>query len=186
MDCVLADYRSSLIEQTGWQYPNFAQEAVHTAEILALLESPSKSGAEVSGECSIDNPDQTARRQLRLVNQAGISRERIVFWNFYASYNPNAKDDSFWAAQTEALTEILPNLRVVIVFGNKAWKGMRDVWLPLEVALIGAPHPANRSCNSSNPLAEPLVLRAWFRARSLLDRQKGASVDMPNTEDLHE
>lgn len=90
-DPVLRDYRQSLIQETGLEFPYFAEEASHKAKILAVLLYPGNSGAERSRVCSIDNDDPSARNQTEALHCAHIPRESVVFWNFYAgfySFNP--------------------------------------------------------------------------------------------------
>ena len=58
MDTELQEYREYLIEKHNAEFPKFAKDAVHTAPVLALLQDPGNSGAEVRRVCSIENPDQ--------------------------------------------------------------------------------------------------------------------------------
>jgi len=167
-DEVLEQYRRAAAERTGLTFPRFADEAVNSAPILAVLQNPGNSGAEVSGVCSLDNADPTARRTARIIASLGLNRDQIIFWNFYGAYEATKPDRSLWATELEHLISLLPNLRAVIAFGDQAWRGMRDVQIPRHTLLVGAPHPSNRSCNS-NPDAEDLIVRAWRRAKAILD-----------------
>ena len=168
MDSKLEEYLKDIADRTGLSFPHFADEAVHTAPVLAVLLTPGNSGAEKSGVCSLDNDDPTAKRTERLMSAAGIVREQVIFWNFYAAYEKADRNREFWVSEMESLVSLLPNLRVLIAFGNEAWQGIRDVRLPARVRLIGAPHPSNRSCNP-NPRAEGLIADAWQRTKSILD-----------------
>ena len=163
-DPILESYREDLINRTDLRFPKFAQEAVHTAPILAVLDTPGPGAVE---RCSLDNRDGTSRRQRRVMSEVGVERERVIFWNFFAAYD-GERDRRFWAGELERLINLLPNIRAVMVFGDDAWRGMRDVELPNGVTLIGAPHPSDQSCNP-NPEAEPAIKCAWQRAKRHLD-----------------
>ena len=169
MDAVLAQYREILKNRTGQTIPEFAAEAVHTAPILALLERPANSGAARSGIVQEHNDDPTARRTRRMINRAGLQSDQYFIWNFYASIEATKTDRRIWARETQQLIAIMPKLKVVLVFGNDAWLGMRDVELPKGVALIGAPHPSDRGVNSDKLVAEGKIERAWTRAKQLIE-----------------
>jgi hypothetical protein len=169
MNDVLAKYRESLEKRIGQKIPKFAPEAVHTAPILALLQSPDNSGAAQSLIVQVHNDDATARRTLKMINRAGLQPHQYVLWNFYASFGATKKERRTWEGETERLIAIMEKLEVVLVFGNDAWLGMRDVKLWKGVALIGAPHPSNRGVNSDKLVAEGKIERAWARAKQLID-----------------
>jgi hypothetical protein len=168
MDKILKKYRDGLIER--YDVPNFADEAVHTAPILAVLQDPGNSGAEESNECSIDNDDPTARRQKAIIAEVGIDRTEIVFWNFFASYDTGKKfgveSQKKWGEKLEELIVLMPDLKVILVFGTAAWQGMRFVKLKEPINLIAAPHPSNRGI--SQPDAKDRLKRAWERAESII------------------
>ena len=167
MDNILEKYWKDITDRTELSFPRFADEAVHTAPVLAVLQNPGNSGAEKSGVCSLNNDDPTAKRTDRLMSEAGIIREQVIFWNFNAAYGKPYRNREFWVSEMGVLVSLLPNLRVLIAFGNEAWQGIRDVRLPARVRLIGAPHPSNRSCNSK-PRAEGLIADTWQRTKLLL------------------
>jgi hypothetical protein len=174
-DSKLEFYRHKVAQQRHLRLPAFSTIARHTAPILAILDTPGNSGAERSGFCSHENEDPTARRTKRIIEKIGIQPCDIVFWNFFAAYKARHTQRSVWALHMSELIGILPNLKVAIVFGDHAWRGMRDVELPPTVILIGAPHPSNRSCNA-NPDAERAIFRAWERAKFCLTKQPSASA----------
>jgi hypothetical protein len=91
-----------------------------------------------------------------------------VLWNFYAAFEAKGPR-SFWEKETETLAKIMPNLKVVLAFGNDTWLGMQHVELPERVVLFGAPHPSNRGINSNKKLAEGRIERAWSRAKQVID-----------------
>jgi hypothetical protein len=171
MDDVLAKYRDGLRDRANKKIPEFAPEAVHTAPILALLLDPGKSGATKSGIVQVHNDDPTARRTLEKIERAKLKLDDFVLWNFYASFDVVVKKEArdFWEGETERLIkETMKKLKVVLVFGNDAWLGMRGVELPKCVVLIGAPHPSQRSVNSDKS-ADGKIERAWARAKHLID-----------------
>ena len=162
-DAILDRYRHSVTRAMRQRLPDFAPEARHTAPILAILETPGP-GAKRSGHCGLDNSDPTAKRIARLVEESGIQRRDIVFWNLYAAYEAGHTRRTKWAKHLSDLINLMPNLQVVIAFGDHAWRGLRDVELPQKIWLIGAPHPSNQSCNR-NREATRLISRAWLRAK---------------------
>ena len=169
MDERLAKYRDELIGQHVL-VPKFADEAVHTATVLAVLRDPGNPGAKKSGKCSIDNDDPTARRQKKIINEVGVGRTEIVFWNFFASYDAGkdrgAVSQEKWADELEGLIELMPNLEVILVFGTEAWQGMRFVKLKKSINLIAAPHPSDLGVR--RPGAEDRLKRAWERAENII------------------
>ena len=161
-----------MIKEHKAKFPKFAKDAVYSAQILALLQDPGNSDAERTKVCSIDeNFDATSRNQKRAIDSAGIDTNNIVFWNFYASFdigkNFGIKSQVTWAKETEKLIDIMrEDLRVVVVCGEKAWKGMRFVKLDKNIALIAAPHPSGRGL--SQPKAEKRLKDAWKQARDII------------------
>ena len=167
MDTELQEYRKYLIEKHNAEFPKFAKDAVHTAPILALLQDPGKSGAEKQEKiCSIENEDQTSRNQEKAIMSAGIETKDIVFWNFYASFdigkNFRIKSQKKWAKEIVKLIGLMPNLKVVLVCGKEAQKGMRFVELDKDITLIESPHPSWRG--QWRPGAKDELKNAWKRA----------------------
>ena len=151
-------------------FPEFAKEAVHTAPILALLQNPGNSDAENTGVCSIDNEDPTSTNQKEIIEtKVGINREDIVFWNFFASFdigkNLGIESQERWAKEVEELIRRMPKLKVVLVCGEKAWKGMRFVKLKKSITLIAAPHPSSRGLAQLK--ARDKLEEAWKRAKEM-------------------
>ena len=170
MDKELKKYRNTLGKR--YKIPEFAEEAVHTAQILALLQDPGNSGAEKTEVCSIhENDDATSRNQKEAIKEAGIDTKDIVFWNFFASFdigkNFGIESQKTWAKEVEELIRRMPKLKVVLVCGEKAWKGMRFVKLDKNIALIAAPHPSSRGLLQSG--AREKLEKAWKRAKEMLD-----------------
>ena len=67
MNKILENYRLNLEKETKLKVPKFDHLSAHTAKILAVLQDPGHSGAEVSGVCSIDNNDPTANKQKKIL-----------------------------------------------------------------------------------------------------------------------
>ena len=63
MDKILENYRLNIENETKLKVPKFDHLSTHAAKILAILQDPGHSGAEISGVCSIDNDDPTANKQ---------------------------------------------------------------------------------------------------------------------------
>jgi len=169
MDDVLAKYRDGLEKRAKRKVPEFAPEAVHTAPILALLLEPDNSGAARSRIVQVHNKDSTARRTLKMIKRAGLEPDQQVLWNFYGSFKAKKLPRRFWEEETETLAKKMPNLKVVLAFGNVTWVGMQHVELPKRVVLFGAPHPSNLGVASNKKVAEAKIARAWARAKQLID-----------------
>jgi hypothetical protein len=169
MDDDLAKYRDGLKERAEKEVPKFAPEAVHTAPILALLLEPDNSGAAESRIVQVHNNDPMARRTLEMIKRVGLKPDQQVLWNFYGSFEAKKRPRRFWEEETETLAKIMPNLKVVLAFGNDTWLGMQHVELPKRVVLFGAPHPSNLGVASNKKLAEGRIERAWARAKQLID-----------------
>ena len=153
-----------------FSFPEFAEEAVYTAPILTLLQDPGNSDAENTEVCSIKNEDPTSKNQKEIIEtKVGINREEIVFWNFFAPFNIGndfgIKSQERWAKEVEELIRRMPKLKVVLVCGEKAWKGMRFVKLDKNIPLIAAPHPSSRGLAQSG--AREKLEEAWKRAKKM-------------------
>ena len=170
MDAELQKYRKYLMDEFNNSFPKFAEEAVYTAPILALLQDPGNSGAEKTEVCSIhENDDATSRNQKDAIKEAGIDTKDIVFWNFFASFdigkNFGIESQERWAKEVEKLIDIMEDLQAIVVCGEKAWKGMRFVKLDKNIALIAAPHPSSRGLAQSG--AREKLEEAWKRAKEM-------------------
>ena len=168
VDKELKKYRNTLGKR--YKIPKFAKEAVHTAPILALLQDPGNSGAKKTEVCSIHtNKDATSRNQKEAIKEAGIDTKDIVFWNFFAPFNIGKnfgiESQETWAKEVEELIRRMPKLKVVLVCGEKAWKGMRFVKLKKSITLIAAPHPSSRGLAQLK--ARDKLEEAWKRAKEM-------------------
>ena len=61
----------------------------------------------------------------------------------------------------------MPKVKVVLVCGEKAWKGMRFVKLDKNIALIAAPHPSGRGLSRSGN--EEKLKIAWKQAGEIIE-----------------
>jgi hypothetical protein len=169
-DKELSRYRQRLIQQTGLTFPRFAPNATHLAPILSVLENPSLS-SRVSGCCSLNNKDDVCARLRATLRNIGVRADQVVFWNFYAAYEGRYDSkvmSADWAAHLKELIDIMPNLRVMITFGNVVWEHVRDLELPSQIVLIGAPHPSNRGLAGDRESGERRIVRAWQRAKEIV------------------
>ncbi|MDA7688339.1 hypothetical protein N8753_01380 [Pelagibacteraceae bacterium] len=169
MDIQLKKYLSNLKEKTGYRFPSFDDNASIKAEVLCVLQDPGHSGAERSLKCSLNNNDPTARRQRDEIKKVNISEDRILMWNFYAAFDLtiNKKNNLFWASQIDELIEILPNLKVIVVFGKKTWEGMFNIKNLKKITILSAPHPSNRGMNDDGA-SEKLPL-TWKSVQEIID-----------------
>jgi uracil-DNA glycosylase len=147
-------------------------EAGTEARILFLLEAPGPR-AIASGFISADNNDGTAENMWRLEREAGIDRRRDkVSWNVIPWYIGSAS--GIRAARTSDIVEardalarlisLLPELRVVVLFGKAA----AEAWdaLCLNLPTVRAPHPSATNLNT-RPEYRQAVLRALRDARRI-------------------
>lgn len=107
----------------------------HDARVLLMLLSPGK-GTDPrqggSGFLSVTNPDRAAERIKDALTEAQLPLSQCVAWNIYPWYIPGLSDqpkkilDEHIADGLPAirdLFDLLPELRVVVVFGDDAQKG---------------------------------------------------------------
>jgi uracil-DNA glycosylase len=120
------------------------------AQVLFLLESP---GPQVSKTMfvSADNPDGTAENMSCLLKLAGLSREKILLWNIFpwqlsaqSVVTPSEKDLREAAPATRELLTLLPELKVIVLVGNRAKEGWEHVGLKIEpgTEILHCPHPS--------------------------------------------
>ena len=173
MDKILSKYRKNLEEQCDNSVPKFCEYASHKAKILALLQDPGNSGAEKGEkECSVwNNDDPTSRRQLKYLKKYKLDdkRDEILFWNFYGSFGIKkftSGPQKIWLTHTENLINQCPNLKVIIVFGEHAWKGMFFYENTRHIHLIPSPHPSPLGMNQFK--AEDRLDAAWKLAKELI------------------
>ena len=177
MDKQLNSYLSSLKEKTGYRFPAFDDNASTKAEVLCILQDPGHSGAESSLKCSLNNNDPTARRQREEVKKVNINENRLLMWNFYAAFDLtiNKSNNLFWASQIDELIDILPNLKVIVVFGKKTWEGMFNIKNIKKIPILSAPHPSNRGMNDKGT-SEKLSL-TWKIVNEVVNNNKNEKIN---------
>lgn len=120
------------------------------AECLFLLEAPG-SRAVKSGLISRNNPDETAKNFFIFNRDAGLDRRRTVVWNVVPWYVGTGqkirpvtlKDIRDAEPALRSLLCLLPNLKVVVLVGQKAARA-ETVLRQLNPALciMQIPHPS--------------------------------------------
>lgn len=131
-------------------FPGFCPEysqRVDTKLVLAVLQSPGGSNR----VCSINNSDETAKNQRKMLELFSIDPADVLFWNFYPFYgwkisdNVSSAERADWAREILVLATLLTNLRVIVVSGKEAWVGLRDFFEPIKgVQWLRTPLPSNR------------------------------------------
>ena len=157
-------------ESIPWFDPT---EAGTKARILMLFEAPGRRAIaqQGSGFISPDNNDGSAQNMWELLREAGIDRGReIAAWNVVPWYIGSerrvraAQDEDIREAR-EALARLLlllPELRIVLLFGKPAAKAWERAGVDLPT--IKAPHPSPKNLNS-RPQYRGAILRALVEAR---------------------
>ena len=171
MDTILENYRLNLEKETKLKIPKFDHLSFHTAKILAVLQDPGHSGAEVSGVCSIDNNDPTADKQKEILENLDIDRKDVLFWNFYASYGLDIdklslEQKTFWAEKLNELVNLMPNIVCIVSLGNKSWDGFRYFKNDKLIRLLYGPHPSKRSMVQVG--AEKRLISTWKNAKKII------------------
>jgi len=129
--------------------------------------------AKGSGIISPDNNDPTAENMWRLHEAAGLSRTSTLAWNIVPWYvgsetkiravEPQDLKDS--AQYLAMLIALLPELRVVVTFGEKSRQGWFRYLLHDDAPLLptlAVPHPSPQSLNP-HPENWDMILRALQR-----------------------
>lgn len=155
----LTDFVRRLRAERGDVVPWFdPTEAGTDARILLLFENPGRraDAAQGSGFISADNDDKSAENMWGFFGEAGIDRHRdIVAWNIVPWYlGDERKIGAVGTRDIEEarpalleLLDLLPNLRVVVLFGRKAQAGWRRARPPIDIPVLEAPHPSGRWLN---------------------------------------
>jgi len=120
------------------------------AELLLLLEAPGPKAVN-SGFISRNNPDESAKNIFELFQEARIERKRTVIWNIVPWYIGTGKkiraatvaDITSGMKSLEALLDLLPKLKSILMLGKKAQKAqflLRGSFPHL--TLFFCPHPS--------------------------------------------
>jgi uracil-DNA glycosylase len=120
------------------------------AECLFLLEAPGAQ-AVTSDFISRNNPDETAKNFFLFNRDAGLERERTVVWNVVPWYVGTGqkirpvtlKDIRDAEPALRSLLHLLPNLKVVVLVGQKAARVEPLLQrLNLGFRIMQVPHPS--------------------------------------------
>ncbi len=134
-------------------------EAGVEAPLLFLFENPGRRAnvTHGSGFISADNDDRSADNAWHLYKEAGIDRRRdMVAWNIVPWYLGDERTigkvgmrdlDEARPALLELL-DLLPRLRVVVLFGKVAQRGWDRARPPCTAAVLRAPHTSGRWLNA--------------------------------------
>ena len=120
------------------------------AKCLFLFETPNKTVLS-TGYATRENPDPSARNFTEAHDDAGFRREDTISWNIVPWYSEEA-DKEVGAALPwlGRLLDMLPELRVVVLCGQTAWKATPYLYryepLP-DLCVIHSPHPGNQAMN---------------------------------------
>lgn len=171
-------------ESVPWFDPT---EAGVNARILALLEAPGpratgtggpRPKANGSGFISCDNNDRTADHMWHLLRDAGIDRAtEYASWNIVPWYVGdgrtirrvnNADIDEARPALLELL-DLLPKLRVVMLFGDAAQKGWRRARINRGVGIVEVRHPSPQWLHRY-PSAREKLRDAFAAAKDIAER----------------
>ena len=89
---------------------------------------PKAGGARGSGFLSVENDDETAARQFRIMTEAGIDPADMLPWNAYPWYinaKPNVREIRAGCGPLKQVLDSLPRLRIILLLGGdarRAWK----------------------------------------------------------------
>lgn len=174
----LTDFVRRLRAERGDAVPWFdPTEAGAEARILLLFENPGRraDAAQGSGFISADNDDKSAENMWGFFREAGIDRRRdVIAWNIVPWYLGNERQigevrtgdiEEARPALLELLG-LLPDLRVVILFGRKAQAGWRRAHPLVDIPVLEAPHPSGRWLNA-HPEDRAVIVARLREARRL-------------------
>ena len=157
------------------RFPDFCSVhsgSVDNKRIIAVLQDPGGSSPEKkTNQCSvIINDDPTAKRQREVLDKVGLDPNMILFWNFFpffglAGSRLEVSDYQYWAGELSKLCGLLPKLRVIVVSGNEAWKGMRYFRPTRGISLVWTPHPSNRGMKQKGNFDQ--LMEGWRAAKSI-------------------
>lgn len=142
-----------------------------------LFENPGRraDAAQGSGFISPDNDDKSAENMWHFLREAGIERRcDVVSWNIVPWYlgderkigDVGARDIEEARPALLELLGLLPDLRVVILFGRKAQAGWRRARPPVDLHMLEAPHPSGRWLNA-HPEDRAVIVATLAQARKL-------------------
>ena len=183
----LSAFTRQVRRETGREVPWFDPDSGGTqARALFLFEAPGarstgpdgpRARAAGSRIISSDNNDGTAQNMWLLQQQANLDRSTFLAWNIVPWYvgsgtrirevDDNDLDEA--ATYLDRLLVLLPQLRLVVTFGDKPRKGWFRYLLNPEARLLptlAVPHPSPQSINV-NKANKDLILAGLRRAAQI-------------------
>lgn len=185
----LTRYVETVRAETGGEVPWFDPDSGGVrARALFLLEAPGarataatgvRKAAAGSGIISPDNNDGTAENSWRLYQDADLNRDLIAIWNIVPWYIGTAtriraadrSDLEQAQPYLHRLLDLLPHLRVVLVFGDRA----RDGWLRYLlrddahlIPTLACPHPSPKVLNI-HPDYRHTIVQALRKVRAVTE-----------------
>jgi len=146
------------------------------AEVLFLQEAPGRKALS-SGFVSRNNPDETAKNFFEISMNAGLSRIRTVRWNIVPWYigtgnKIRAAKKSDVLQGMEPLFELLkmlPNLRVIVLMGEKAQMAAYEINVKCpDLRIFKSPHASPLFCNRK-PENKNKILSVFKEVVAFLD-----------------
>lgn len=139
--------------------PKFSRrDAGERARVLFVLETPNDVAVE-NGYCEVENGDPTAERMLKAWENAELHRRMTASWNVVPWERKDARADDIkealpWLGK---VVKLMPALAAVVLCGDKSRLATPMLYeeLPVDVAVLHAPHPSNRGCQTEER-------RRWF------------------------
>jgi uracil-DNA glycosylase len=182
----LPDFVHRLSAERGVTVPWFdPNEAGIEARILMLFENPGRraDAAQGSGFISADNDDKSAENMWSFLRESGIDRRRdVLAWNIVPWYLGNERkigevrvsDIEEARAPLLELLRLLPQLRVVVLFGRKAQAGWHCARPEVDVPVLEAPHPSGRWLNG-HPEDRAVIVKTLRNALALAQQPRTPS-----------
>ncbi len=148
------------------------------AQVLLLLETPSRAGGYTTGLISIDNDDTAAANLWRGLDAVGLDRRLVLVWNAVPWYvgspnkirSPNPAEITAGLAWLRRLLDLMTDLRVVACFGRAAARAVLPLRPELNarrLTVLEAPHPSQRVYNRPGGQARERVHAALAAAADL-------------------
>lgn len=153
----LATYRREVQNLVGSErsLPDFDPcDGGVNARLLFLLEAPGRRAVS-SSFVSRNNPDQTAKNLLQLLQEAGLPRSETVLWNIVPWYVGDGQriravegaDLDEALPHLETLIDLLPNLEAVVLVGKKAAMARAAIARVTSAAIYVCAHPSPKVFN---------------------------------------
>ena len=143
------------------------------AQVLFLFQKAGKQtvGCNGSGFISRNNADPTAVATFTFMRAAGIPRELTITWNVVPWWDGQDKvpapERHAGVKHLQALLELLPCLRAVVLVGGVAKEAWRSISHP-ELYVVSSYHPSPRGKTSEQWCAIP---EEWAKVRAVLDER---------------